>query len=222
MKRAATITGLFVFCAAAVTLTACTSSGSTAPATATPPAATTVVTTEQVTATVPPSTPPPTSTPASSSRAPAPSAPTSSASGPQDCTNKQLSVGHRYPSGATGHGGVIVIFTNTASSTCTLFGYPGAAALDSAGKQFEQAKRTRSGFLGGCGCAPHTVTLRPGAKASALIEGDNGGGDECLRDRGLLVTPPNTTHSTRIQFMAYACGLTVHPTVAGTSGGINQ
>ncbi len=111
------------------------------------------------------------------------------------------------------------MFTNASSATCTLFGYPGAAVLNGAGRQIEQAKRTQGGFLGGNVGAPRTVTLRPGAQASARIEGDNGGGNECLRGEALLVTPPNTRHSTRIPFRAYSCDVQVHPTVTGAGGG---
>jgi Protein of unknown function (DUF4232) len=178
--------------------TTSTSAGSAAPTT-TPTTATPTTAT------------PVTTTPTSRSSAP---------SGPSACTDKQLTVGHTAPSGATGHSGIVVVFVNESTERCTLTGYPGAAVLDSSGKQLEQAKRTTRGFLGGCGCAPHPVVLRPGGKASALIEGDVGGGGECLRGRALLVTPPDTERSTRIAFRAYSCDVQVHPTVAGTGGGV--
>lgn len=121
--------------------------------------------------------------------------------------------------GASSHGGVIVIFTNRSGTSCALYGYPGAADLDMSGRQFTQAKRTLTGFLGGCGCArPGQIQLAPDASVSSLVEGDNGGGDECLRGRTILVTPPNTTRSTRIPFEAYSCHFQVHPVVSGTSG----
>jgi len=65
---------------------------------------------------------------------------------------------------------------------------------------------------------PGTDSARPNASASSLIEGDNGGGDECLRGQTILVTPPNTTLSTRIPSIAYNCHFQVHPVVTGTSG----
>jgi hypothetical protein len=136
-----------------------------------------------------------------------------------DCTNAQLSVSHKPANGASSHGGIIVIFTNTSSSTCSLVGYPGAAVLDASRSQIVQATRTLRGFLGRCGCSsPPRLRLGPADTASTLVEGDNGGGDECLRGRAFLVTPPNTRQSTKIAFTAYSCHVQVHPVIAGTSG----
>lgn len=112
-----------------------------------------------------------------------------------------------------------MVFTNRSGTSCALYGYPGAADLDISGRQFTQAKRTLTGYLGGCGCThPQPIQLTPGATASSLVEGDNGGGDECLRGQTILVTPPNTTQATRIPFQAYSCHFQVHPVVPGTSG----
>lgn len=120
-------------------------------------------------------------------------------------------------SGATSHNGLLIVFTNTSQRTCSLYGYPGAAALDSKGVQIVQAKRTLQGFLSSCGCkAPGHITLNPGDTASAGVEGDNGGGDECLRNKAVLVTPPNTTRSTKFSFVDYSCDLQIHPVTAGT------
>lgn len=44
-------------------------------------------------------------------------------------------VGARNRSLGDSHGGVIVIFTNQSKTTCSLFGYPGAADLDRNGRQ---------------------------------------------------------------------------------------
>lgn len=88
--------------------------------------------------------------------------------------------------------------------------------MDSKGKQIVQAKRTLQGFLGSCGCkAAVHVALKPGAAASAVVEGSNGGGDECLRGKAVLVTPPNTKRSTKFSFADYSCDFQVHPVVTG-------
>jgi len=135
------------------------------------------------------------------------------------CTNAKLAVRSATPGAGGSHSGVIVLFTNRSGTSCTLYGYPGAADLDMSGQQIIQAKRTLTGYLGGCGCAhPGQIQLAPGATASSLVEGDNGGGDECLRGRAILVTPPNTTVATRIPFQDYSCHFQVHPVVPGTSG----
>ena len=140
------------------------------------------------------------------------------APGPAACTNAQLAVSSAPASGGDSHGGIVVRFTDTGAA-CTLFGYPGAAVVDAAGHQIVQATRTPRGYLGGCGCTrPSTVRLGHGQAAAALIEGDNGGGDECLAGRALLVTPPNTTKATRIAFQAYSCHVQVHPVIAGVAG----
>ncbi len=136
-----------------------------------------------------------------------------------NCTNTDLSVRSAHTEGGDSHSGVVVVFTNGGTARCTLTGYPGADALDASGRVVARATRTLSGYEGGCGCsAPAVVRLAPGQSASALIEGDNGGGDECLRGHTLLVTPPNTTRAYHVPFVAYSCHLLVHPTVAGTTG----
>jgi len=100
-----------------------------------------------------------------------------------------------------------------------MYGYPGAAVLDKSGRQIVQATRTLSGYLGGCRCAtPEHLRLDHSQSASAIVEGDNGGGDECLRGVAILATPPNTTKPTRIPLQAYSCHVQVHPVVRGTAG----
>ncbi|MDT0264600.1 DUF4232 domain-containing protein [Jatrophihabitans lederbergiae] len=133
--------------------------------------------------------------------------------------NAQLAVRSAPAQGGDSHGGVIVIFTNTACMACTIYGYPGAAVLDKSGRQIVQATRTLSGYLGGCRCAtPEHLRLDHSQSASAIVEGDNGGGDECLRGVAILATPPNTTKPTRIPLQAYSCHVQVHPVVRGTAG----
>lgn len=109
-----------------------------------------------------------------------------------------------------------MIFTNTGASACALYGYPGVAGLDAAGHQLVQASR-ESGF------ALTTVVLPPGGTASALVHAGDvpvGPATTCPADyAGLLVTPPNLTHSTRVSVTLPSCdGLTVRPVVAGSTG----
>lgn len=135
------------------------------------------------------------------------------------CGNAQLTVRSAPAQGGDSHGGVIVIFTNTATAPCTIYGYPGAAVVDKGGQQIVQAARSPRGYLGGCRCTqPEHLRLAHGQSASAIVEGDNGGGDECLRGVAILATPPNTKKSTRIPLEAYSCHVQVHPAVRGTTG----
>ncbi|SHG12043.1 Protein of unknown function [Jatrophihabitans endophyticus] len=131
--------------------------------------------------------------------------------GPARCLEKQLraTVDPRHLPGngtSTAPGrdrnGVLVDLENKSSTTCTLFGYPGAAIEDGDGTQVQQAKRTLRGPLGGLPSsrtAPGTVTLQPGEFAAALVEGHSTyqhgaaqAGCKGPRHPRILVTPPDT------------------------------
>jgi hypothetical protein len=128
---------------------------------------------------------------------------------------------------ATGHIGVLVRFENTTTSTCDLIGYPGVAGLDAAGRQVVQAARTLHGFIPGVptGQRPPVVVLADGQSASAFVEGTDvpqGNDHACPTYPRLLVTPPNTMQSVRIDMAMPGCSpLQVHPVVPGTSGSLN-
>ncbi len=82
-----------------------------------------------------------------------------------DCTNAQIKVTAISPpgGGAAGHVGVVLLFTNTSSATCSMTGYPGVDGLNSAGQKLASATRTLNGMIGFCGCTkPPVVTLTPG------------------------------------------------------------
>src|ERR1700742_333673 len=75
----------------------------------------------------------------------------------------------RTPSeGATGHGSLVLLYRNV-GRTCTLRGYPGADALNSAGHLMAHAQRTLHGFAGGPGVV-NTITVPQGGYASAVLE----------------------------------------------------
>lgn len=126
--------------------------------------------------------------------------------------------------GGVGHIGVTVVFTNRSRTTCSLYGYPGVAALNAAGQQVVQAVRTTSGYLGGVasGATAPIVDLQPGQSASATVEGTDvpvGSATSCPTYPRLLVTPPNTTVSTTVTASLPGCSpVQVHPVVPGTSG----
>jgi hypothetical protein len=142
--------------------------------------------------------------------------------GPAECSIGQLDVSIGGGDAGLGHRSRILVFRNTGSATCVLQGYPGVAALDGDAHQVAQARRTLSGYLGGTRAAkPPLVRLGAGAAASAMVEavafGANGA--SCAAYAGLLVTPPDETHSVRVNWGNDGCSdLQVHPVVPGTTG----
>ena len=205
-----------------------TPSGSTPSATASSTGATSAGP-SGTTAGAPSSTPPGTTAPgttAPTTTAPAGSTAPVVARGVPACTGSQIAVTPGQWGGATGHIGGAVLFRNTSRSTCSLYGYPGVAGLDSAGRQEVQATRSPRGFIGGLPTPtshPRTVVLAPGAVASAVVEGvdvPSGGATSCPSYPSILVTPPGTRSSTHLNLAVPGCGgIEVHPVVPGTSGG---
>lgn len=119
------------------------------------------------------------------------------------CEFSQLHVAALSAGAAGGSAGQAIGFTNVGSAICSLYGYPGVAALNSEGQQVAQASRELSGMRGGKqGGHPVVVNLAPGQTASAEVEGtDNPLADNqtsCTYYPDLLVTPPGTTQSVRI------------------------
>jgi len=156
---------------------------------------------------------------------------TTTASGPRGpavvaCAPAQLAVTAGRRGAATGHIGVALLFENTGTRACVLDGYPGVGGLDGAGTQVTQAVRTPSGFMGGLsgyvGGPVPSVTLTPGATASALVEGTDvptGTATTCASYAALLVTPPNALQSVHVDASLPGCsGLRVNPVVTGTTG----
>ena len=145
----------------------------------------------------------------------------STSAAPTDCTGIQIKVTAVDPpgGGAAGHRGVVLLFTNLSTTTCTMTGYPGVDGLGSGGNHIASATRTLSGMIGFCGCTtPPTVTLAPGTTVSAVTEGVADGSGPCGVFFALLVTPPNTSTSTQVTNSPYSCGFTVHPVVPGNAG----
>jgi Protein of unknown function (DUF4232) len=107
----------------------------------------------------------------------------------------------------------VVTFTNTGSASCQFGGYPGVAALDSAGKQVMQAKRMS--------VAGKLITLAPGAVASAMVSANTASCTTPTQVAGLLVTAPNQRTSIRLGRTITLClsSLQVQPVVPGDSAG---
>jgi hypothetical protein len=70
---------------------------------------------------------------------------------------------------------------------------------------------------------PPTVDLATGATASAILEGFNAPVDQttasCPAYTGLLVTPPEETHTARVALAFSLCSVEIHPVVPGDGGG---
>lgn len=109
--------------------------------------------------------------------------------GPATCGPSQLGVAAAASQGAVGHGGQIIVLTNTSSQTCLLNGYPGIGLVSASGQvQSITVPRAKdSGFLFRA-VAPSAVTLPKGGQASFWMEWINVTGPQ---DGTLEVTPPN-------------------------------
>ena len=140
---------------------------------------------------------------------------TTTPAGTVQCRFAMLSISVGQANGAAGHSMVPVVFKNTGSAPCTMFGFPGVASLTSSGSQAAQATRSTT-------TAPARITLAPGASGSALVTATDipsGTMVSCPTWAGLLVTPPNDTQSARLTVQLPGCpGFSVGPVVAGTAG----
>lgn len=172
-------------------------------------------------------------TSAPSLSAPTTSAPTSAATAPPACRPGQLSVRERrYPQptggyviSGLGNSAVVVLFENDSSGTCDLSGYPAVSGVGSSGAAVGKATPSPGGYLGGLPVGDTklpVVRLRPGASASAMVEGtDNpqGSATSCPTLSGLEVTPPGGGVPVRLPAAPGDCnGLEVHPVVPGDTG----
>jgi hypothetical protein len=125
-----------------------------------------------------------------------PPAPASGSTRPSSggrCTGGQLHVSV-VASGddAAGHIGLLVVFTNTSTRTCTIYGYPGVSFVTVRGDQVnDPAQRVPR--------TPSLVTVAPNGKAHAsllLVNVDNYAGSpscQATLTAGVRVYPPDDT-----------------------------
>ena len=155
------------------------------------------------------------STPAASSSAPAATSssntpavvtPSSSAPGTPACATSALQVKLGSSDGYAGGVYVVINFTNTSGSTCTLFGYPGVSLVT--GPPYQQlgvpAKRTTTP-------PAKVVTLAPGATANAvlqIVDALNFPSPSCqpAKAAALKVYPPNQFTAVYLPDTSYGCG----------------
>jgi hypothetical protein len=146
-------------------------------------------------------------------------------SGTASCTGSELSLKINPGGSGMGHTGSVLVFTNTGSTACTLYGYPGADVTENGTYNF--SPRMNATRVSGS-TAVNTVTLAPGSSASAMLEwgvNPTGGGSANAAncpgmDGGYFeVTPPNTTDTIKSDPPLNMCtDLQVFPVVAGTTG----
>jgi hypothetical protein len=111
------------------------------------------------------------------------------ASTPGSCAGAGLSVtSGPVESGINNMRHVVVTFTNTSSSQCTLVGYPDANLVTAAGGVLVHVEKQPA-------LASHLLHLNPGDTATATVQSSaldiNGSGNPCPREGTLVVTAPN-------------------------------
>ena len=147
---------------------------------------------------------------------------TTTGGGSGQCVAADLRPSFLGTNGAAGTIAVGFALTNSGSSTCTTYGWPGVLLLSSTdGALTTNAERTTSDLLG---ATPATeVTLKPGQKASfRLIASDfaSGSTTTCPSATDLQIIAPNDTATLKVAISGGipACGrATLSPLMAGTS-----
>jgi hypothetical protein len=150
------------------------------------------------------------------------SAPSSPAASPSDvaaagCATSVLKavVNTSQGGGAAGSVYYPIDFTNTSSSTCTLYGYPGVSFTS--GRGGSQIGRPASRNPAG---PPVTVTLTPGGVAHATVQVAQAGNyakSACkpVTAHWLKIFPPNQTAPLYVRFTTQACSHKV-PSAGGS------
>ncbi|WP_158607844.1 DUF4232 domain-containing protein [Nocardia panacis] len=168
-----------------------------------------------------PSTPSAVATPGGSQPGPssAPGSPDPAAPSPERpvsaCTTSNLTVTLGRQEGAAGHIYAPLVFTNSGTEACTIYGYPGvslAAGTPTATIGPGAARDTAEGA--------QTVTLAPGASAQATMRYTQAGNYPCERTKAtaLLIYPPDQTTAIAVPFTADAC--TAPPVALLTIGSV--
>jgi hypothetical protein len=160
-------------------------------------------------------------------QAPQPTAPPSQGAGAQGtrCHTADLRIAVAPGDNAAGHVGLRVVFTNTASHRCTMYGYPGVSFLTGAhGKQIN-VPAERSAAEG----APKLIPVAAGGKAHAdllLVNTANFPTNTCkpIQAAGVRVYPPDETASAFAAYPVKVCSINgvgtaqIYPVVSGAGG----
>ncbi len=150
---------------------------------------------------------------------------TAAAQGPE-CTASDLTASYLGSNGAAGTIELGFSLTNTGSTTCHTYGWPGVEFLSSSGAALPTgATRTTSDMIGST--EPVMINLKPGQAASfRLMSHDSyDGGSECQSASELQIYAPDDTAAMQVTISggATACGSTgVSPMQPGTSAYLGQ
>lgn len=137
------------------------------------------------------------------------------------CRTAKLSLSLGQAQGAAGSAIMPIVFTNTGSSACTLYGYPGVSFLDASGKQLGADAKHNGG-------EEAIVTLAPNATANAMLQmpnpGNYGAGVcQPAQSAQLRVYPPGDFKPLTIAYVTTVCtskqGWSSVSTVTPGSGG---
>jgi Protein of unknown function (DUF4232) len=134
------------------------------------------------------------------------------------CASRQLVISLGTLSAGLGHLALPIRFHDR-GGTCSLRGFPRVDGLSASGRVIIRAKRALKGYYGRWRIA--TITLRNGQFASALLEGLDPAffSPRPRSSRSFGITPPNASHSVQRRTNYPLSYLTIHPVVAGRTGG---
>ena len=126
------------------------------------------------------------------------------------CYTSQLSISPDSSNSGMGHVGFYFRVHNASARACTLFGYPGVQLLNRQGRSLHTVLHWGVGYLSG-NQARRMVYLRPGRNAFFFLEWVHfpSPGQTCPSAPAVLITPPNTYRSIRVQMspgVITACG----------------
>lgn len=138
------------------------------------------------------------------------------------CATSQLKLSYGISQGTAGTTYQVLVFTNTGSSPCTLFGYPGVSFLDANGAIIGKPSSRDHG-------AEHTITLAAsGGQANALSrlpDVGNFAASACQpkKAKRIRVYPPNQTAALFLHDSGQVCSTSagrtgIGPVRAGNGG----
>lgn len=132
------------------------------------------------------------------------------------CLASQLSIAAAAGNGAAGTITTTMSMTNTSSTTCTLYGYPGMQLLDAQGGNIPTSV-VRGGVSEGPPASanpPSLVTLAPGQAGTFTMQYEDvpvGNETSCPTSAKAEITPPNDTKPAVVTLAIAPCGNgTVH------------
>jgi len=136
---------------------------------------------------------------------PAGGTPSPTPAGPATCLSSDLQASLGQSQGAAGTIYQLLVLTNTSSSDCTLYGYPGVSFVTGQGGSVVGSPAARNSLI------PDTlVTLQPGTTASALLGVVDTGAlptSKCVPGTAdwLQIYPPGDTGSLFVQLSSSVC-----------------